>query len=123
MSRTHKVEYLDGCHHADLEEVVQHRHLMHVEGTDFCPAARFMGAIEVFGKGDARVCIMLALDHESGLYMGLTPDGARNYAAALMKMAAMVDQQIAAQASAAIEAARKAPPASSSEAVGGDKTP
>lgn len=107
MSGAHKVEYLDGCHHADLEEVVNHRHILHAEGTSFCAAARFMGAIEVFGRGDARVCIMLALDHEDGLYIGLTPDGARNYAAALNKMAAMVDDMIADQASAAIEKARK----------------
>jgi hypothetical protein len=106
MSGAHKVEYLDGCHHADLEEVVNSRHILRVEGTNFCAAARFMGAVEMFGKGDARVCIMLALDEEDGLYIGLTPEGARNYAAALLKMAAMVDQQIADQASAAIEAAR-----------------
>lgn len=106
MSAQHKVEYLDNCHYADGEEVSGTRHLLVVEGVDFCPAQRFMGAVEEFGRGDARVCMMLALDDESGLYIGLTPDGARNYAAALIRMAADVDAHVAAQAAAAIEAAR-----------------
>jgi len=107
MSAGHKVEFLDGCHHADTEEVVAARHVLRVGATSFCAAQGFMGAIEIFGKGDARVCIMLALDDEDGLYIGLTPDGARNYAAALIKMANMVDEEIARQAAAAIEAARQ----------------
>jgi hypothetical protein len=103
----HNVEYLAGCHNADLEEVVAARHPLLVEGAIYTSAERFMGAIEQFGKGDMRVCIMLSYDDEIGLYIGLTPDGARSYAAALLKMAAIVETHVAEQASDAIEKARQ----------------
>lgn len=107
MTRVHRTEFLDGCHMAETDETVGHRRLIIANGVHYSSAQGFMGCIEEYGAGHARVCMMLAMDHEDGLYIGLTPDGARNYAAALIKMANMVDAQVAAQATAAIEAARK----------------
>lgn len=102
----HSVEFLDGCHHSSHEEIADFRHPIICDGTHYAAAVQFQGAIEEYRSGDMRVCIMLGLGNGRGLYIGLTPDGARNYATALNRMAAIVDGQVAQQAAAAIDKAR-----------------
>lgn len=61
--------------------------------------------------------------NEVAAFMRMTPEGARIMAQGLLDNAKKVEAHVAEQAAAAIEAARKGGPASSSEAVGPKGTP
>lgn len=104
----------DGCTHVDGHA----EHLMIVNQRPFEEDGRLhlpAGSTEIstatfYGSGDTSVQLDLLTtsmnSNQLALFVRLTPEGARHLAAGLVAEAARVEEKIAAQATAAIEAAR-----------------
>lgn len=83
-----------------------------IEGATFLPAHAFIvGTVE--DGDDKGMLVQVALSTRSmlgnnlGIFLRMTPDGARALSHALLEDAQKVDNHVAAQAAAAIEAARQ----------------
>lgn len=96
------------CHTGgpDSTDAVAAFNAMLIDGTMYFPASKIETGEQVDPDGTSSIKVMLARG-KYGLSFSYTHEGARNLAAALIRSAEESERRIAAQASAAIEKARK----------------
>lgn len=101
------VSFHPDCHHAPPEDNAACTHPIVIDGHVFLPCSQSLAFTQETTRDDHSAVIAFAVPGGMGVYEAYTPEGARALARSLNAMADLVEEKIATQATAAIEAARK----------------